>query len=88
MQLIIRSFEGGFYLASITDSDTHPETLCQQHGINYQDNMKFRSLGTIRDYFSPLAPRDIWLIHSCAYDEMIGLVSNEKEHRQPLYWYQ
>lgn len=88
MELTIRACEGGFYLTHLDDELLDPQDICAGAGLTYKDNMKFNCLGTIKDYFGPLAPTQVWLVHNVAYDEMIGLPSNEAEHRQPLYWYQ
>ena len=90
MNLIIQACEGGFYIAKLID-ENHSERwlriVCNQHGIAYKPNMRFHSLSHIREYFSPLAPSQVWLEHNCAYDEMIGLPSGERNSRQPLYWF-
>lgn len=91
MNLVIEACEGGFYIAKLSD-EAHSErwlrVVCNQHGLVYKANMRFNSLGHIRDYFAPLAPSSVWLQHNCAYDEMIGLPSGEAPFRQPLHWYQ
>ena len=90
MNLIIRACEGGFYITKLIDgnlSGRSLRSLCRQHGLVYKANMRFHSLGHIRDYFAPLAPANVWLEHNCAYDEMIGLPGGERNYRQPLYWF-
>lgn len=88
MELTIRACEGGFYLAVLDARDVDPADVCSHQGIRYKDNMKFTSLGGVKDHFDAVAPEAVWLVHNVAYDEMIGLTSVESEHRQPLYWYQ
>ena len=87
MDLTIRTCEGGFYLVNLEHSEIKPAEICAKHGISYKDNMRFSSLGTIKEYFMSVSPKSVWLLHNTAYDEMIGLPSSELEHRQPLYWY-
>lgn len=84
MELTIRACEGGFYLASLSvGSASASELVTAGSG-----HLKFQSLEQVKDYFSEPAPEKVWLVHNVAYDEMIGLPSNEKEHKQPLAWYQ
>lgn len=88
MELIIRACEGGFYLTQLSDDSDDVKKKCASQGLRYKDNMKFNSLGNVREFFDVLSPEQVWLIHNVAYDEMIGLSSQEQEHRQPLFWYQ
>lgn len=88
MELTIRACEGGFYLAQLSDEATDVKKVCASQGLRYKDNMKFNNLSNVKDFFNPLSPKQVWLVHNVAYDEMIGLSSNEQEHRQPLFWYQ
>lgn len=89
MQLNIVSCEGGFYLASL---ETHVDVpmlirLCAALGVAYRPQQKFLSLQAIKAHFEPIAPGHVWLEHSHAYDEMIGLPSAGGKHRERLYWY-
>jgi|GEM_PF-3065424 len=88
MELTIRACEGGFYLTQLSDESESVEQKCASQGVRYKDNMKFNSLGNVREFFDALSPEQVWLVHNVAYDEMIGLASDEREHRQPLFWYQ
>lgn len=92
MELNIHALEGGIYLAQLElIGDAHTQAavkqLCRKQGLEYPGSTQFRSLGAIRDAYSAIAPNQVWLVHNVAYDQMIGLNSNEQEHRQPLSWY-
>jgi hypothetical protein len=82
MELMIESFEGGFYLAFerinnsrklVLDTDNQP--------------VRFNSLEQAHAYFRDSAPTSAWLVHNSAYDEMIGCqVNDDHELRIPLNW--
>ena len=90
MELVIQVVEGGLYIAKISQQE-HSErwfrVMCQRRGLAYKANMRFHSLAHVREYFQPLLPDKVWLEHSPAYDEMIGLPPSEGHYRQPLHWY-
>lgn len=83
MELVIQACEGGFYLANLNLKGRDERT-----GRANLEIKRFNSLNRVREYFDDVAPKDVWLCHNVAYDEMIGLPSNESEVRQRLYWYQ
>ena len=90
MQLEIHALEGGIYLAKLSDGD-HGEkwlrSVCKKHGVIYKANMRFHNLSHVKEFFEPLAPEDVSLIHNCAYDEMIGSPEIGGTYSQSLYWY-
>lgn len=90
MKLTIHAIEGGSYVVNLSDDGRDKTALrayCARHGVRYEPNMRFRSLGSIRDYFLALQPLDVCLVHNNAYDEMIGLNEKARSYSQPLYWY-
>ena len=90
MQLAIHALEGGFYVAKLTDEQHSEKWLrltCSKHGLAYKANMRFHNLAHIREYFAPLAPEEVSLVHNTAYDEMIGSACSAGNYSQPLHWY-
>ena len=90
MDLLIEACEGGFYIAKIGHPEYSEKTLqklFRTNGLVYKPNMRFQSLIHIRDYFEAVSPDRVWLEHSLAYDEMIGLPPSGSKHLQPLHWY-
>ena len=78
--LTIHSFESGIYLVEVTRgeatgylADTKDELL------------RFNSVNAIKDEFRDFPVEELWLVEETAYEEMIGLMPQEKTKlRLPL----
>ncbi len=81
MDLNIESHEGGIYIAYF---ETHGQKEFVKN--NKDSPLRFNSVTQVKDHFVDSDFDNVWLHHSSAYDEMIGLSCSNEELKVRLAW--
>lgn len=82
MNLLIESFEGGFYLAHIEDGERNYYLYDEQNHPK-----KFNCINEIKEYLDNEKFESVWLKQNTPYDEMCGMTPNHEDLKMEIEWH-
>ena len=82
MNLLIESYEGGFYLAHIEDGDRNYYLYDEQNHPK-----KFNCINEIKEYLDNETFESVWLKQNTPYDEMCGMTPNPEDLKMEIEWH-